>query len=49
MRSYNAAAYIIIISHYIRILNSYKTTSIYSNFEVVSFDFLSSNKKFKLT
>ena len=49
MSSYNAVAYIKIVSHYIRILNSYKTTSIYSNFEVVSFDFVSLNKKFKLT
>ena len=49
MSSYNAVAYIKIVSHYIRILNSYKTTSIYSNFEVLSFDFISLNKKFKLT
>ena len=47
MSSYNAVAYIKIVSHYIRILNSYKTTSIYNNFEV--FDFISLNKKFKLT
>ena len=49
MSSYNAAAYIKIVSQYIRILNSYKTTSVYSNFEVLSFDFISLNKKFKLT
>ena len=49
MSSYNAVAYIKIVSHYIRIFNSYKTTSIYSNFEVLSFDFIRLNKKFKLT